>query len=229
MMPHDPHTPPERLLARYRELAPSEHVAKYWAMIEWFDETVGQLLDHLDTQGLTKNTVVVYLADNGWIQNVDAPRYAPKSKQSPYDGGVRTPILLRWPKMMPWKEGTLASSIDIVPTILHIVGQQPTPQMQGISLLKARGAERRQLVTGECFTHNAVDLDNPAANLRWRWIVEGQWKLIVPDPVNERGAKPELYRIVTDPREEQDLASQQPERVEQLRKQLDDWWNPAVR
>ena len=98
MMPHDPHTPPERLLARYRELAPSEHVARYWAMIEWFDETVGQLLDHLDTQGLAKNTVVVYLADNGWIQNVDAPRYAPKSKQSPYDGGVRTPILLRWPE-----------------------------------------------------------------------------------------------------------------------------------
>jgi arylsulfatase A-like enzyme len=228
MMPHDPHKPPERLLAKYRQLAPSEPVAKYWAMIEWFDETVGQLLDHLDAQDLTKNTVVVYLADNGWIQNVDGPRYAAKSKQSPYDGGVRTPILLRWPKMMPWKEGMLASSIDIVPTILQIVGQKPAPQMQGVSLLDRAALNRRSAVTGECFTHNAVDLDDPAANLRWRWIVTRQWKLIVPHPANEPDGKAELYRIATDPREEQDLASEQPQRVQKLREELDAWWNPAL-
>ena len=56
-----------------------------------------QLLDHLDEQKLAENTIVVYVADNGWIQNLDGPRYAPKSKQSPYDGGLRTPIMVRWP------------------------------------------------------------------------------------------------------------------------------------
>jgi uncharacterized sulfatase len=51
MMPHDPHTPPQRLFDKYKDVAPSEHVAKYWAMVEWFDETVCQLLDHLDGRG----------------------------------------------------------------------------------------------------------------------------------------------------------------------------------
>ena len=60
-------------------------------------ETCGDLLGYLDREGLAENTIVVYVADNGWIQNVDAPRYAPKSKQSQYDGGLRTPIMIRWP------------------------------------------------------------------------------------------------------------------------------------
>ena len=45
MMPHSPHNPPERLLAKYRDKAPALEIAKYWAMCEWFDETCGQLLD----------------------------------------------------------------------------------------------------------------------------------------------------------------------------------------
>ena len=68
MMPHHPHTPPERLLAKYREQTNSLHVARYWAMVEWFDETCGQLLDYLERKGLAKDTLVVYVADNGWIQ-----------------------------------------------------------------------------------------------------------------------------------------------------------------
>ena len=46
MLPHDPHTAPDRILNKYKAVAPSEHVAKYWANVEWFDETCGQLLDH---------------------------------------------------------------------------------------------------------------------------------------------------------------------------------------
>src|SRR5205823_9058028 len=87
MMPHQPHNPPERLLQHYRDKTPSLHVAKYWAMVEWFDETCGQLLDHLDQHDLAKNTLVFYVSDNGWIQDPQAARYAAKSKQSPYDGG----------------------------------------------------------------------------------------------------------------------------------------------
>ena len=46
-------------------------IAKYYAMCEWFDETCGQLLDYLDVQGVRDNTLVVYVTDNGWIQNLD--------------------------------------------------------------------------------------------------------------------------------------------------------------
>ena len=122
-MPHEPHTPPERLFEKYRALTPSESVAQYWALVEWFDETVGALLDHLDAKKLANDTIVVYLADNGWIQNPDGPRYAPKSKQSPYDGGVRTPIMLRWPgHIAPRESQELAMSIDLAPTLLTAAG-----------------------------------------------------------------------------------------------------------
>ena len=97
MLPHTPHTPPQRLLSKYESVAPSPSIAKYWAMCEWFDETCGQLLDFVKQQGLADNTLVVFLADNGWIQDAAGNNYAAKSKQSQYDGGLRTPIILRLP------------------------------------------------------------------------------------------------------------------------------------
>jgi arylsulfatase A-like enzyme len=146
MMPHQPHTPPDRLLAKYRDKTPSIHMAKYWAMCEWFDETVGDLLGHLDKQGLRDDTLVVYLHDNGWIQNPDQPRFAPKSKLSPYDGGTRTPIVLRWPgKIKPGRSEALASSVDIAPTVLAACGLKATPDMPGLDLRdpgQARGPGR---------------------------------------------------------------------------------------
>jgi len=94
MLPHQPHNPPERFLARHRDKTPSAFVARYWAMVEWFDETCGQLLDFLDQKGLAQDTIVVYITDNGWIQdpNANAPI---RSKLTQYDAGHRTPILIR--------------------------------------------------------------------------------------------------------------------------------------
>ncbi len=228
MMPHDPHTPPERLLQKYQAQTPSPHVARYWAMIEWFDETVGELLLHLDENHLTNDTIVIFLADNGWIQDPDQDRYAAKSKQSPYDGGLRTPIMVRWPgKVQPRMSDALASSIDLMPTLLAAVGQPRTGAMQGLNLLDARAVEDRKAIFGECFTHTAVDLERPPASLRWRWTIEGFWKLMVPDATNEPGQRAQLYDLAKDPREETDLADRRPEIVARLSAQLNAWWNPA--
>ncbi|HVW02851.1 MAG TPA: sulfatase, partial [Planctomycetaceae bacterium] len=228
MMPHDPHTPPQRLLDKYLPLTESPHVARYWAMIEWFDETVGALLAHLDEQGLANDTIVVFVADNGWIQSADNPRYAPRSKQSQYNGGLRTPIMIRWPgHVAPRMSDELAMSIDIVPTLLAAVGLPATPEMQGINLLDESAVKARKEIFGECFTHNAVSLDDPAQNLRWRWTVEGKWKLIVPDPRNEPNGKVELYDLAADPNETDNLAAKEPEVVARLKRALDQWWDPA--
>ncbi|HSJ04634.1 MAG TPA: sulfatase [Verrucomicrobium sp.] len=226
LMPHDPHTPPERLLAKYRDKTPSEHVAKYWAMVEWFDETCGELLAHLKEKGLSENTIVVYLADNGWIQDPNSPRYAPRSKQSQYDGGLRTPILVKWPgKMTPGRSEALASSIDLAPTILDAVGITPPKEMTGINLLDDAAVASRKTLYGEIFTHNSMDLQKPSASLRWRWIIDGDYKFILPNSGNEPEARPELYRIVTDPQEEKNLAPSEPAVVEALSKKLDAWWS----
>jgi uncharacterized sulfatase len=225
LLPHDPHNPPAKYLERMRPLAPSETVAKYWAMVEWFDATVGELMQSVESRGLSQNTIFVYVTDNGWIQDPEKPRYAPKSKQSPYEGGVRTPMMIRWPgKIQPTDSPEFAHSIDIVPTLLKAL-EIPLPAgLPGIDLLDEQARKDRKVVFGECFTHNANDLDDPKANLRWRWAVQGQWKLIVPNQAIERDGKNELYDLVADPLETKNLVLTHPEIERDLLSQLDAWW-----
>jgi arylsulfatase A-like enzyme len=225
MLPHSPHNPPERLLTKYQEQAPSPHVARYWAMIEWFDETCGQLLDHLDQAGIADNTIVLYLADNGWRQDPDGPGFV-RSKRSPYDAGLRTPIIIRWPgHVAPGVHDESALSIDLVPTILAAIGQTPSADLPGINLLDPAAVSDRQAIHGECFTHNAIDLENPARNLLHRWIIRDKWKLIVPH--GESGGQPELYDILADADEQTNRAAKQPDIVASLTRDLDAWWSPS--
>lgn len=227
MMPHSPHNPPEQFLAKYRDKTPSIHVARYWAMCDWFDSTVGELLAKLDKNGQAVNTIVVYLHDNGWIQEPDSPAYAPKSKRSQYDGGLRTPIMIRWlGKVKPGVSERLAMSIDLAPTLLTAIGAKPTDAMPGINLLDAKAVAARPAIFGEIFEHNAVDIDSPSANLMYRWVVEGNWKLIVPHEPNVKGGKAELYDLSKDPTETNNLAAKHPDRVAELKKKLDTWWKP---
>lgn len=226
MMPHTPHTPPERLIEKYRAVAPTEHVARYWAMVEWFDETVGELLAHLDEEGLRDDTIVVYVTDNGWITDPATGHYAAKSKQSPYDGGLRTPIIVRWPgRVAPERCEALASSLDLAPTLLTAAGGKPSAEMAGIDLLDTAARKGRHSLMGECFTHDVVDLERPAASLRWRWIVDGDWKLIVPAGQHDAQGDAELYDLANDPREERDVAGENSQVVERLRGELDEWWS----
>ncbi len=225
MMPHDPHTPPQRLLDRYRVVAPSLAVAKYWAMVEWFDETCGELLGYLDREGLAEDTIVAYVADNGWITDPETGRFAPKSKQSPYDGGLRTPILLRWPgHWRPERVETPVSSVDLMPTLLRACGIDRPEGLPGVNVVDAAAVREREAVFGACFTHDAVDLERPASSLRWRWMVAGDWKLIVPSRANEPAGGVELYSLAVDPYERQNLAEVEKNRLELLRRQLDGWW-----
>ena len=227
MMPHDPHTPPARLLDKYKDKAPSLHVARYWAMVEWFDETCGQLMEHLDKQGLSENTIVVYVADNGWIQSEDKAAYAPRSKQSQYDGGLRTPIMLRWPaKVKARQPDALASSVDIAPTLLRAAGIEPPKEMSGLNLFDDAAVAGRDTIFGGCFTHNAVDLDVPAKSLRWRWCIQKNLKLMVPG-ASEPDAPVELYDVIADPKELKNLAADRAQDVQALRGKLDGWWSGA--
>jgi uncharacterized sulfatase len=229
MMPHSPHNPPERLLERYKESASSPHVARYWATVEWFDETVGDLLRYLDEQKLRENTIVAYVTDNGWITDAQSGEAAPKSKQSPYDGGLRTPILIRWPRhVKPRRSESLASSLDLAPTLLAATGLKATQRMPGINLLDERAVAGRTAIFGECFTHNSKDLDDPAASLRWRWMITRErddiWKLIAPDRKNEPKSMVELYNLSEDPSEERNLVGDEGKRVRSMRRRIENWW-----
>ncbi|MCE2810500.1 MAG: sulfatase-like hydrolase/transferase [Planctomycetaceae bacterium] len=87
MLPHDPHNAPEKYLHRTRPLAPSETVAKYWANVEWFDDTIGQLMQILNAKDPAKNTIVVYVTDNGWIQDPRALSMHPSQSNPLTRGG----------------------------------------------------------------------------------------------------------------------------------------------
>jgi uncharacterized sulfatase len=225
MMPHDPHTPPAALFEKYSKLTDSPHIARYWAMCEWFDQTIGDLLKHLDEQGLTQNTIITYVSDNGWIQKPDAPRYAEKSKQSQYDGGLRSPIMVRWTgKLAPKSSETPVSSLDFFPTVLKLAGIS-APATPGIDLTDEAAVAARKVLFGECFTHNFVNMDQPASSLRWRWMLQGNMKAIVPGAA-EKDASPELYDVIADPSEEKSLASEKPDVVNSMTATLNAWWKP---
>jgi arylsulfatase A-like enzyme len=248
MLPHDPHDPAQELVEHYATQTGSVHVARYWGNVERFDRTVGDLLDHLDREQLSANTLVVYVTDNGWIQSPDSPRFAPRSKLSPSDGGLRSPIMLRQPgTIQPRTSDALASAIDIVPTVLAACGVEPPAGLPGVNLLDDKPVSARRQVFGECYTHTLVDLDDPAKSLLWRWTVRDRWKLIVPTTAGAGGALPaeeakridsdsrgryergeiELFDVVADPDEATNVAAVHPDVVAELRARLDAWWNPA--
>jgi arylsulfatase A-like enzyme len=225
-LPHSPHNPPERLLKKYTSDDRPFRVARYYAMCEWFDETLGDLLKILDDRGLAENTLIVFATDNGWIQDPDRDNFAPKSKRSPYDGGLRTPIIVRWPaKVTPRFYDTPVSTVDVVPTILAACGITPEDPLPGKNLLDiaaADGACDRDALFGAIFEHDIVDVDDPAKSLLDRWMLaDGEWKLIQPASSH----RPiELYNVLQDPHETKNLANEQPERVATLRQRLDTWW-----
>jgi uncharacterized sulfatase len=239
-LPHTPHNPPARLLSRYSALPPAE--AKYYAMVEWLDETVGQLLGYLDKKGIAENTIVAYLSDNGWVQlEGNRPLHETRAKLSPYDAGLRTPIMLRWPgRITPRRDDdSLASSIDLAPTILKACGLAPAKEMPGVDLRDRAAVEKRKSIFGGLFVHTSLDLERPAANLKYRWIIRDRWKLIEPYAPNARldmwekipftgwSRQPELYDLRADPREQRNLAGAEASVTRTLRRELDRWWNPS--
>ena len=242
-LPHTPHNPPDRLLNKYIAEGRPVEVATYYAMVEWFDETIGDLMGELEVRGHLENTLVVYVSDNGWVQAQSIGMETmpeSRSKMSPYDAGMRTPIMLRWPGTIdPGRnDQTLVGSIDLAPTILEAVGITPPSEMTGLSLLKPELLENRDALHGALFAHTAVDLNDPIANLKYRYVVrEDGWKLILPYTPNREVTlmlngqetdwmkfEPELYNVLEDPFEMINLASEQPELVETLQNELTSWW-----
>ena len=229
-MPHRPHSPPERLLAKYSAAGLPGPIAEYYAMCEWLDETCGQLVDYLEKKGVRDNTLIVYVTDNGWIQNPKkTDYYLPRSKASPYEGGVRSPILFSWPGHLgPADREEVISTIDIMPTILAAAGARIPDDLPGLNLLPSLEAGtpiEREMIFGEDFGYEIADIKNPEASLRFRWSIAGKWKLLLRYPSDSRTAKgAQLFNLLDDPDEKRNLAASHPEVVARLAKAIDDWY-----
>ncbi len=238
-MPHTPHTPPDRLFQKYKAKGiESDFVARYYAMVEWFDETCGQLIDRIEQKGLMENTLFVYVADNGWIQSETSGGYAPRSKQSANEGGTRQPIMFSWKgTIQPGMRGEqLCSSVDMLPTALAAAGAPIPGKLPGLNLLpilKSGEPTPRKECYGESFAHDVANIDKPEDSLLYRWGIDGKWKLLLTydgklghyassHPRTEK--RPQLFDLLADPHEDKNLAAGNPEVVARLAAKLQAWW-----
>jgi arylsulfatase A-like enzyme len=249
-LPHTPHNPPQRLLDKYSKPGRDVKLAKYYAMCDWFDETCGQLINHIDDKGIRDNTLILYVTDNGWIQRTADTKvpegwktsFAPRSKQSPYEGGTRTPIMLSWPnRLKPADRPEVVSSIDLVPTMLAAAGATIPTNLPGLDLIPTAASGKpldREAIFGESFSHDIHDIENPQATLLYRWTISGKWKLLLTydgkvnryNPVHTREEKrPQLFDLLADPHETRNLAADNPEVVARLAGKIADWWPVSER
>lgn len=236
-LPHTPHTPPSNLFKKYQQKVDNKFIAKYYAMCEWFDQTCGELVDVIDEAKVRKNTMFVFVTDNGWINRTDRSHFAARSKQSAHEGGVRTPIFFSWPgHIKPADRPEIVSSIDIFPTILSVAGIKPPSNRKGLDLwdhLKTGKQIKRDTIYGENFSHDVISLENIESTLLHRWVIEDEYKLILTyDGDAGHYAKyhdfsdmrPQLYNLIKDPHETTNLAGSKPSLVKKLATKLHQWY-----
>lgn len=236
-LPHTPHNPPTRLLNKYKAEGRPLSIAKYYAMVEWLDETCGHLFQSLEDKGVAENTLVIYVTDNGWVQNPKGGGYVARSKRSPNEMGTRNPIMYKWPgKIAPQDREELASSIDIYPTILAAAGCDIPDDRPGLNLLPSLTTGKaidRDTIFGESFAHDIADIDNPEASLLYRWVIQGNMKLLLtydgePGKMKypPKTFEPQLYDLDKDPFENNNLAKDHADKVKEMTALLNGWYQP---
>lgn len=205
MLPHIPFDPPWEFLSLYPGYQGMER--RYYAQITRLDALIGMLLEELEARGLSRNTLIVYLADNGWGRGFIAP--GPGGKGSFYDSGTRTPIIFWWPDRIPAgiREEVVAAD-DLFPTLLSFAGLRSPPDRHGVNLRAAltRGA--------------AVPRQKYVSQQTWRgvFVRTREWRYMVTGDLTEQ-----LYHIPTDPYEQEDLAEARPDLLEAFREDALEW------
>ncbi|MHC4215010.1 MAG: sulfatase [Planctomycetota bacterium] len=234
---HRPEVEKEELVNKYRKKTGSHNDEKYGhnnpiqaAMLETLDKSIGTLLKKVDELKLSKNTIVIFLGDNGHLGPKD---YKPLrgSKADLYEGGIRVPFIIRWPGVT--KPGTTCSvpviSIDFFPTLVENTGSGSSShkicyRSDGESimpLLKQSGKLKRDAIYFH-FPHYHGQSIGPSGAIR-----QGRYKLIEwfeksIDGVHTDGAI-ELYDLEKDLNEQNDLSRQKPQLAAELYVKLKQW------
>ena len=229
-VPHGPFDVDEEWIEPYREMGLPERTARVYGMIEEFDQNLDRLFQELDTLGLAERTVVVFLTDNGPTQQTFTAGLKER-KGCAYEGGTRVPFLFRWPgKVAPGRKlDRIAAHIDVVPTVLEAAGIGPLAQpLDGVSLWPLLSGA----TAPEDWPDRTIYLQNHRGDIpqlnRNASARTQRWKIVQPlgkatDPMPP-GAKFELYDMSVDPGETNNLASEHPEIVEQMRRGYEEWF-----
>jgi arylsulfatase A len=219
---HTPLQAKPAVTAKYKNPPPQseQNNAVYAAMIESVDDSVGRILRKLDALHIADNTVVVFMSDNGglWPKSTsNAPLRA--GKAYPYEGGIREPLLIKWPGAT--QPGTRCSvpvcSIDFFPTLLEMAGAKVPGPVDGLSLvplLKGTGGIDREALFWHYPHYWSRNRVRPYGAVR-----AGDWKLVE----FYEDMRVELYNLKDDLGEAHDLAKAKPEKTAELRTLLHNW------
>ena len=224
---HTPIMADKRFVNKYLKAGVDSTEASYAALLEGMDKSLGDVLDYLDKQHLANNTVILFMSDNGGLSTSPA-RSAPAhtqnlplraGKSSVYEGGIREPMLVRWPGVV--KPGSVVNQYviieDFFPTILDIANiKKPelTQSLDGQSFLPllknpALRDNTRTLVWHH--PHRWIPQEGPM--ISWASALrQGDWKLVY----DHRKEQLELYNLITDIGEQHNMAAQQPKKVREM-------------
>jgi arylsulfatase A-like enzyme len=214
---------PEFLPDNGREVRQIQNHAVYGAMVEDMDTSVGRVLNKLDELGLATNTIVIFTSDNGGLSTAEG---SPTSnlplrtgKGWGYEGGVREPLIIRWPGVTSAGSVSRAQTIsmDFYPTILQMLGLSLRPQqhVDGQSMVAAlKGGDLPERPLFWHYPHYSNQGGAPHGAVRL-----GDYKLIEW----YEDLKVELFDLKTDIGERYDLARQRPAKASELRALLHDW------
>ncbi|MCU0913484.1 MAG: sulfatase [Planctomycetes bacterium] len=233
---HAPHTPIEAKAEDVRhfteKLRPDmkHRNPVYAAMVKSLDESVGRVLDHLKQRGLDGNTIVVFASDNGGYigtdrklgQAVPVTNNAPlrSGKGSLYEGGIRVPLLVRWPQVTP-----AGAACDVPITLMDLSvtlrgagapASLPAAGVDGLDLSLLLKDPASQLQREALYFHypHYYETTTPVSAAR-----AGDWKLLEYLEDNRL----ELFDLRNDPAERTDLAKESPEKAAELRTLLHTW------
>lgn len=208
---------------KYHYKPAKEVKATYAGMVTRIDDAVGRLLALLEEKGIDENTLVMFTSDNGshieggyhfsMLGSNDPLR---GGKRDLYEGGIRVPMVARWPGGIPAGRVTGHPSAfwDFLPTVCELAGIDVPEDIQGVSYVAAMTGKGMQKA------HEALYWEFHENNGR-RALRQGDWKLVQYGLAPGAFGKPELYDLSADIGEKNNLAEKHPERVKEMLARMD--------
>lgn len=226
---HIPLEPDHRFYPKYKAMGLEEPEARYASMIESMDKSLGDLMDYLEKKGIADNTIILFMSDNGGLsaharggQSHTHNLPLRSGKGSAYEGGIREPMLVKWPGKV--KPASVCNDYliieDFFPSILEIAGIKKYRTIQKVDgksfvpMLLQTGTTAK---SRDLFWHypNKWGVDGPGIGAT-STIRSGNWKLIYW----YKDQKFELYNISNDIGENNNLAASEPARVKEMAAKL---------
>ena len=219
---HTPIQGKKDLIEKYKAKTPTDQKnPTYAAMVESVDNSVGRIMDTLDELDLRDDTIVIFTSDNGGLVGPTSNKPLRSGKGFPYEGGIREPVIVRWPKTV--KAGTIShepvTSVDYMPTICEAAGISPPSDrdIDGVSLLgHLKSAGRSKLDREAIFWHFP---HYRGSVVPYSIVRAGDWKLIK----RYEGKTFELFNLQDDLSETNELSEKMPQKVRELDVMLTVW------